>query len=155
MVESKFFTLSDDSSDESREFASFVSGITATGGGDAPENALEALAIAMNSDWVRTGSVRRHVIHLYTDAPALALGARKESANYPADMPADLAELREWWEGQTMEKRAKRLQIFAPDAEPWPEFLTWTNTVVTPSKAGAGCPEADTDTCIHLLVQSI
>ena len=57
MLESKFFTLDG----ESGAFHEFVEGIEATGGGDEPESSLEALALAMKSDWVRTGSVRRHV----------------------------------------------------------------------------------------------
>ena len=151
MVESKFFTLDT----ESGEFHSFVDKIEAEGGGDEPENALEALAIAMKSDWVRSGAVRRHVIIMYTDASALPLGARADAAKYPKDMPKDLAELQEWWEGQYMEKRAKRLLLFAPDATPWSDMADWTNTFHNASKAGAGCDNTDIQTCIHLLVQSI
>lgn len=158
MVESKFFVLDE----ESEAFHNFVNNIEASGGGDEPENSLEALAIAMKSDWVRTGSVRRHVIIMYTDASALKLGERGQAKverpdgtveNF--DAPKDLAELREWWEGQYMEKRAKRLLIFAPDMEPWSDMLDWTNTFHTASKAGAGCDDTDIQTCIHLLVQSI
>ena len=151
MVESKFFVLDD----ESAEFHDFMNGIRASGGGDEPESSLEALALAMKSDWVRTGAVRRHVIIMYTDARALPLGARAGQKNYPADMPADLAELRDWWEGQEMEKRAKRLLVFAPDAEPWSGMMDWTNTFHTASKAGAGCDDVDINTCIQLLVKSI
>lgn len=152
LVESKFFVLDD----ESREFHDFVSNIEASGGGDEPESSLEALAVAMNSDWVTTGSVRRHVIIMYTDASALPLGAGKGAANYPAGMPADIAELREWWEGQKMEKRAKRLLVFAPDMEPWSDIgVDWSNAFHTASKAGAGCDDTDIQTCIHMLVNSI
>ena len=109
----------------------------------------------MNSDWVKTGSVRRHVIIMYTDASALKLGTRNGDSNYPSNMPADLAELREWWEGQKMEKRAKRLLIFAPDTEPWSDMVDWSNTFHTASKAGSGCDDTDIQTCIHMLVNSI
>ena len=151
MLESKFFTLDG----ESGAFHEFVEGIEATGGGDEPESSLEALALAMKSDWVRTGSVRRHVIIMYTDASALPLGARAGQTGYTSDMPKDLAELKEWWEGQYMEKRAKRLLVFAPDATPWSDMADWTNAFHTASKAGAGCDDTDIQTCIHLLVQSI
>ena len=70
MIESKFFVLDE----EKDAFYDFVNGLEAIGGGNIPENSLEALALAMNSDWVRTGSVRRHVIVMYTDAPAIPLG---------------------------------------------------------------------------------
>ena len=157
MVESKFFSLGGGNTpDESAEFQAFVNGIEACGGGDTPENALEALALAFNSDWVRTGAVRRHVIHVYTDAAALPLQARAGKGGYPEDMPADLDELQEMWEGQVMEPRAKRLQIFAPNVEPWTTgFSDWTNTIVTDSPAGTGLPELDVATCIKLLVKSI
>ena len=152
MVESPFFVL-----DEDKEaFRRFVDGIEASGGGDEPENSLEALALAMKSDWVRTGSVRRHVIIMYTDASALKLGERAGQTGYPSDMPKDLAELRELWEGQIMEKRAKRLLVFAPDMEPWSDMLDWTNTFVyADAKAGGGCDNTDIETCINLLVKSI
>ncbi|MBR2966471.1 MAG: VWA domain-containing protein [Clostridia bacterium] len=151
MVESRFFTLDD----ESAEFKAFLAGIEATGGGDGPENSLEALALAINSDWVRTGAVRRHVVMMYTDAPALQLGQRKACAGYPTDMPADLAELHEWWEGQSMERRSKRLLLFAPDTDPWCDMVDWTNTFHQASQAGRGCSDTDIDTCIHMLVNSI
>lgn len=151
MVESKFFVLDE----ESREFHDFVNAIEASGGGDEPESSLEALALAMNSDWVRTGSVRRHVIIMYTDASALKLGEKSGEPGYPSGMPSDLAELREWWEGQKMEKRAKRLLVFAPDMEPWSDMVDWSNTFHTASKAGAGCDDTDIQTCIHMLVNSI
>lgn len=151
MLESKFFVLDEESGD----FHDFVNSIEASGGGDEPENSLEALALAMRSDWVKTGSVRRHVIIMYTDASALPLGEKKGEVGYPADMPADLAELREWWEGQRMEKRAKRLLVFAPDMEPWSNMVDWSNTFHTASKAGAGCDDTDIQTCIRMLVKSI
>ncbi len=151
MVESPFFVLDEDND----AFHNFVDGIEASGGGDEPENSLEALALAMKSDWVRTGAVRRHVIIMYTDASALPLGTRSGSASYPSDMPKDLSELRDLWEGQIMEKRAKRLLVFAPDMEPWSDMVDWTNTFHTASKAGSGCDDTDIETCIHLLVKSI
>lgn len=149
--ESEFFILPQ----QEEELANYVNSIEAVGGGDIPENSLEAIALAMRSDWVRTGSKRRHVIMLWTDAPALELGARKDCPNYPADLPASYEELNEIWEGQEMELKAKRLILFAPDAEPWNEMQFWTNTIHQPSEAGAGCSEAELDVCIRLLVNSL
>ena len=118
MVESRFFVLDD----EVEELYSFVDKIEASGGGDGPENALEALAIAMKSDWVRTGTKRRHVIIMWTDAPALTLGARASSPSYPSDMPADMAELHEWWDDKIMDGRAKWLILCAPNVELWSDM---------------------------------
>lgn len=151
MVESKFFKLDE----EKAEFVDFVNNITATGGGDEAENSLEALAVALKSDWTKSGSVRRHVTLMYTDAPALSLQERKDSEKYPEDMPMDLAELREWWDGQNMENRAKRLIVFAPNAWPWNELEDWEQTFPYYSQAGAGCGENDMETCIRILVNSI
>ncbi len=152
MLESKFFKLDE----EQAEFNAFVERIIATGGGDGPENSLEALALAIKSDWIKTGAVRRHVILMYTDAPALSLGARKDAAAYPVgEMPEDLAELRDWWESQDMEARAKRLILFAPDADPWNTMVDWQSAFHIVSRAGSGCAESDMQTCIRVLVNSI
>lgn len=151
LLESRFFKLDD----EKEEFSDFVNSIVADGGGDTSENALEALALAMKSDWVRTGTKRRHVIMLYTDAPALAFEDRASEPGYPSDMPKNLAELREWWEGQEMELNSKRMLLFAPEANPWVDMIDWSNTFTTTSKAGAGLDDTDINTCIHMLVNSI
>lgn len=152
MMISPFFTLPD----ENAAFEEFVNNINAEGGGDEPENALEALAHAMKSDWTQDGDVRRHVIMLFTDTSALELGARTnfENDDECMAMPANLAELGDWWD--EMENRAKRILFFAPNAAPWDDLsLAWDNTVHIPSKAGEGCEEVDMDTAIKQLVNSI
>lgn len=152
MVESKFFVMGK----EDAEFRDFVNGIEASGGGDCSENSLEALALAMKSDWVRTGAIRRHVIIMYTDAPALQLSARANRVGYLEDMPKDLEELTKMWEVGCMEKRAKRLLIFAPDCAPWSEIgMEWYNTFHTESKLGAGCDDTDIETLIQLIAGCI
>ena len=151
MVESRFFVLDD----EVEELYSFVDKIEASGGGDGPENALEALALAMKSDWVRTGTKRRHVIMLWTDAPALNLGARASSPSYPSDMPADLAELHDLWEGYEMDRQAKRLLLFAPDANPWSDMIDWERTFHQTFQAGKVFSDYDIEACICILFSSI
>lgn len=49
--ESKFFELPE----EKEEFRDFVNGIHEAGGGDDPESGLEALTMAMRSDFVQEG----------------------------------------------------------------------------------------------------
>lgn len=66
MEESQFFILPE----EKQEFYNFVSQIKAGGGGDEPESGLEALALALRSDFVKDGDKKRHVIVLFTDASA-------------------------------------------------------------------------------------
>ena len=128
MVESAFFTLPE----QQDVFESCLNRIEATGGGDCPENALEALALALKSDWTTGGDKRRHIVMLFTDAPALPLGARADCPYYPSGMPKDLPDLSAWWEGTdptfegTFQPRNGRLIAFVPNAEPWVDLQVWT-----------------------------
>ncbi len=157
MVISEFFKLPD----EDVAFKNFVQGIEATRGGDIPENALEALALALKSDFTTGGEKRRHVIVLFTDAPALPLSERTSFPGYPEGMPASFAELGEWWEnglsaqGGTYQPTAGRLVVFAPDAEPWNQMQAWNRVWFTPSAAGAGLSEVDMASAVDILVGSV
>ena len=62
-----FFMLPDQGGARSR---AFVSQLTAGGGGDEPESALEALALAIKSPWERSMDKRRHIVVVCTDASA-------------------------------------------------------------------------------------
>ena len=153
---SDFFTLPEDNED----FGAFVRGIEADGGGDIPENSLEALALALRSDWTTDGERRRHVILLFTDAPALPLGERAAYPGYPEEMPADLKELATWWEspGQstldsTYEARAGRLFAFVPPVAPFTEMESWSRFFPVYSKNPAGPDELDMQEVIALIVQ--
>lgn len=159
MTESRFFEFGADI-DESAEFSAHVNSIQPLFGGDPPENALEAIALAMKSDWTTEGSKRRQVIVVFTDAPALPLDARAGCEGYPAGMPANLDELAEWWEGENQdsignyEPKSGRLIIFAPDAEPWSEFSTWSRTWYTVTNPGEGMEEVDMGMIMDVLVKS-
>ena len=97
---------------------------------------------------------------LFTDAPALALGDRAGSPNYPQGMPKDLAELGDWWEGNdqsfesTYQSNAGRLVVFAPNAYPWEDLQTWNRYWPAFSKAGSGLEDVDIQAAIDLLVGS-
>ena len=71
---SEFFMV--EPSTDSANFESFVSRLGASGGGDEPESGLEALAIAMGSDWTDKGDRQRHLIVMFTDASAHKLEDR-------------------------------------------------------------------------------
>ena len=137
-----------------------MASIAASGGGDGPENALEAIALALKSDWTTGGSNRRHAILVFSDAPALPLGARAGSALYPSGMPASLAELGAWWAGTdqslggTYQPQAGRLVAFVPNAEPWTDLQAWNRYWPAFSNAGAGLEEVDTQNAIDLLTSS-
>lgn len=154
MRESPFFSLPD----QSDELAEFVNSITATGGGDIPENALEALSVALKSDWTTEGVKRRHVVVMFTDAPALSLGARAGCPGYPDDMPKDLAELSAIWEGSsqsagTYSPKAGRLIAFVPNDESWTQLESWNRFTPTYT-AGLGCDDVDMQTVLDTIVGS-
>ena len=120
MLVSDFMTLPE----QTAEFESIVRDVRPHGGGDAPEDGLEALAFAIRSDWCRDGWRKRHIIALFTDAPAHELGFGKADPNYPKEgMPEDFGELSEMWGDEDsqgeMDYQAKRLLLFAPDQTFW------------------------------------
>lgn len=145
MVESdNFFILPE----QSAEFERYLDGIEAKGGGDAPESSLEALALAMKSDFTpreQGQGCPRHIIALFTDSSAHPFqndfneysssddksnNAASKNPIYPKDMFKSLEELKNAWYGQNengyamMEKDAKRLLLFTPcnDCYPWNDF---------------------------------
>ncbi|MGI5199728.1 vWA domain-containing protein [Streptomyces sp. CA-288835] len=148
---------------QARDFEDFVRGIDATGGGDIPESGLEALALAINSPWETGLDRRRHVIVMFTDAPAHPLGTIGTSApTYPAGIPRGIDELFEQWgyaRSQTavMEQSAKRLVLFAPDESPWSDPIAeeWDLTLHFASKAGQGLEEFEMDEIIETIANSL
>ncbi len=159
MEDSGFFSLPE----QNDAFRNYVNTITAKGGGDEPESALEAMALAMRSDWTTKGFKRRHVILVFTDASAAALrdSSRTASEYYPANMPANLAQLGDMWSGCTQElegmpeERSARLVLFAPNVQPWCDMQVWNNVWASFSKAGEGLGDVDIDMAIQLLVNSV
>ena len=160
MEESRFFSVADEA--EAAAFEAFVSGITAEGGGDGPENALEAIFTAMKSDWnPRGGRFRRQIIVVFTDAPFLPLheSSRVAAPIYPLDAPKTLEELQTLFEkgDQTMMYAPKngRLIIYAPkDGTEWPRFKTWERTWFVPTKDNGGCEEVDMNEALAVVVGS-
>ncbi len=152
MKESPFFDLPK----EQDGFESFVKEIYADGGGDEPENGLEALALAMKSDWTKSGDKRRHLIVIWTDASCHPLEKEPKSGTYPHDFPKNVNELTDMWEGQKMDISAKRLVMFAPDSYYWTDIaLYWKNTLHFPSKAGEGLSDVDYNTILETIVNSV
>lgn len=136
------------------EFRSFVMGLKPDGGGPIPENGLEALALAMKSDWNKGGDKRRHIIVVYSDAPTHPL--EKKSEFKPEGLPENFNELTDWWEQGKMEGIAKRLILFAPDAESWTDIAThWEQVIHYPSTAGGGLSDVDYETIVSTVANSI
>ena len=74
-------------------------------------------------------------------------------------MPSTFDELTDWWEDEQngkMNKSAKRIIIFAPDASAWTEIgLNWSNAIHYPAKAGEGLSDVDYDTILLSIVNTI
>ena len=140
------------------EFKEFVNQLNPKGGGDEPENGLEALAMAIKSNWTNDGDKNRHVIVVWTDASTHPLErAESRTPYYPPNMPKDLNELTDLWEDcQYMDDSAKRLVLFAPDAYAWSAIGNdWTNTMHHPAKAGEGLEDVDYELILSNIVNSI
>ncbi|MGW7532200.1 vWA domain-containing protein [Amycolatopsis sp. NPDC054798] len=145
------------------EFERTVRALEPDGGGDEPESGLEALAVAMQSEWETGLDRRRHVIVVFTDAPAHRLGDPRQrgAAGYPSAIPGSLDELFTWWghaqqRGAQMENSAKRLLLFAPEAYPWEDIADdWNNTLFFPSTAGEGLEEWEMDQIIATIASSL
>lgn len=160
MQESDFFALPE----EKKDLHDTIAGIIASGGGDEPEDALEALAYAMASDWqpTRQGARRRQIISVWTDASAHKLGFGNSSAYYDKDfLPNDFEELTDWWGDENNELRrmddiSKRLALFAPSVEPWTILARcWNNVFLVPTDAGKGMHEKNYEDLVNMLVHTI
>ena len=156
MLETEFFDLPQEADD----FKECIDSITAFGGGDDPEDGLEALGYAMKSDWNNDGMKKRHVIVVWTDASTHDIGYGKSAPNYPNGMAQDFSELSSWWGNKEMpgymNQSAKRLLMFAPDEEYWNTISdNWDNTIHFPSEAGNGLSEIDYKQIIDAISNTI
>ena len=133
---SSFYTLFP--AEQTSEFSNFVSGLTAAGGGDEPESGLEALAVAMGSDWVQDGDRQRHIIVMFTDASAHPLESHVGTvpSAFASLGPSSIGGLTDIWEGgvsTNLKDSAQRLLVFAPDVDPWNAIGdAWSKTVFWP-----------------------
>lgn len=153
MLVTDFFNLPE----ESANMRSVMNSIRAEGGGDEPEDALEALAYAIKSKWDTSGMKSRHIIALYTDSCAHNLGYGKSSPKYPSGMAQNMSELTDWWDNPAFIKQsAKRLLLFAPDTEEW-NYISeyWANVIHYPSQAGEGLSEMDFNEILSVIANSI
>ena len=157
-VESRFYELPA----EHQEFADFVGALKAKGGGgDGPESGLEALSLAMHSEWTKQGDRRRHVIVVWSDARPHPLESGQESV--PKQMGEricrDFNQLTDKWEsGQEcgLDRNSRRLVLYAPDSIGWTEISdSWSQVIHFTSQAGKGLREFDLDTILDALANSI
>lgn len=156
MLVTNFFTLPQ----EADSLRKCVSSLVAKGGGDDPEDGLEALAYAIKSKWNTDSAKKRHVIVLWTDDDAHDLGFGKSSSYYPKGMASDIRELTAWWgdveEPGYMDQEAKRLVLFAPDMPGWKQVSdNWDKVLHYPSDAGNGLKDVEYSQIISVISQTI
>ena len=159
MLTTDFFTLPNDKD----LFERCIRGIEAVGGGDDPEDGLEAMAYAIRSHWCEGGSgiKRRQVIVVWTDAATHDLGFGWDEETYPREyMVKDFNELTSWWGDASstgyMDKNAKRLLLYAPDQPYWNTIsANWDNVLHFPSEAGQGLDEVSYSEIIDTISNSI
>jgi len=156
MLVTDFFKLPE----QAEDFERCVKSLQADGGGDDPEDGLEALAYAIKSKWDTEGMKKRQVIVVWTDDATHPLGYGRSSEFYPNGMANDINELTAWW-GSAQQKgfidnNAKRLLLFAPDAPDWSVISrNWDNVLHFPSAAGEGLSEYEYDQIIDTISSTI
>ena len=150
MMVTDFFLLPQ----QAAEFEACIKSIHADGGGDIPEDGLEALAYAIKSKWNTASARGRQVIVVWTDAGTHELGYGRRSKFYPNGMPQNLSELNDWWDG--MNSNSKRLVLFAPDENGWSYISqNWDNTIHIPSAAGNGLAEKSYNEILNAIANSV
>lgn len=156
MLVTNFFKLPE----QAAEFERCVRSLEADGGGDDPEDGLEALAYAIKSPWETEGTKKRQVIVVWTDASTHPLGYGKTSKYYPNGMAQNMAELTAWWGDQQQKgyisQDAKRLLLYAPDEPDWSIISkNWDKVMHFPSKAGDGLSELEYNQIIDTITNTI
>jgi hypothetical protein len=159
MLTTDFFNLPQDKD----LFERCIRGIEAAGGGDDPEDGLEALAYAIRSHWCEggVGVKRRQVIVVWTDASTHELGFGWDEETYPREyMVRDFNVLTSWGgdasENGFMDNNAKRLLLYAPDQPYWNTIsANWDNVLHFPSEAGQGLDEVSYSEIIDTISNSI
>ena len=164
---SRFF----DMSYETDAFMAFLNGIKAKGGGDLPESSLEALSMAMQSEWcspIDPSIKKRHIIVLFTDASAHPLEQSADGTDkyYPILMPKTYADLIDMWGSAAqgtcmdndakMDPTAKRLAIYAPaTSEPWSHIADDMDlTSFAPIQPDRGGADISTEALLKMLSQT-
>ncbi len=157
MMTTDFFTLPE----EADLFREAIDSIEPSGGGDEPEDGLEALGYAIRSDWSNEGIKNRSVIVVWTDASTHPIGYASDEPNYPRGMARSFSELTEWWGDEQIESpyikdNAKRLILFAPAKPYWTDISrSWNRVLHYPSKAGKGLEEVTYMEIINAISNSI
>ncbi len=129
------------------DFKSYVSQLSANGGGDGMEIGYDALGLAMESDWLEDDNVHQ-VIILWTDASSHPL-----SPSIPG--PTSFKQLTNTWRDK-MNAQYKRLILFAPNDSTWATIVNnWDKTTQHDVRSGAGLSDIDYEKIIKTLSETI
>ena len=167
---SDFFSLPS----QTNELLDALDSLDAKGGGDDPESSLEALALAMKTDWVKISDLNtqrsRHVIVLFTDDAAHKFEEVETytGVNYPSGIPKSYNELWMFWNGSQpldgntertlyMDKRAKRILIFAPErCYPWDDMIEdFSNMYLVPVEQALGVSDISSETMLKYIRSAV
>lgn len=175
MLSCPFYDLDDEADRNALQV--FVDKLHAAGGEDLPESGLEALHYAITSDWDRDpASKHRHVIMLFTDAPAIDLADPRNAVNphYPNGdgIPRSLPELQaEYCDNDIIGTLDQRLYIFAPSTNKpedclgldnemvpcinWSEVANWNGATLLEMRTDGGMTETSLEMIITTLTGSL
>lgn len=131
MMMTDFFTLPNDAN----LLRDAVKSVVPDGGGDDPEDGLEAVAYAIKkTQWSNVADRNRHVIVVWSDDGTHPLGFGKSSPYYPNGMAKDFDELSTWWGSKyapgIMDEYAKRMVLFTPYNSGWKDIANNWNKVI-------------------------
>lgn len=144
-----------------KDFEACLHSVIPEGGGDDPEDGLEALAYAIQSNWCGGSGRKRHIIVVLSDEGTHKLGYGKKAPSYPKGMAEDFCELSDWWGSKQrpgiMDEHAKRLIIFAPDKPGWNLIReTWNNVIhVITDDSDIGLCQISYADILHAICESI
>lgn len=127
LEESKFFVLPD----EEQDMVQYVNNIELTDGDKLENYGLEAIATALKSKWNAACKRNRQMMVIFSDKKAYPLSNNHDGlVYYPKDMPKDLPELGDWFEGEkqigTYKAKFGRLVAFVPRDYPWDDICGWS-----------------------------
>jgi len=154
MLATDFFNLPE----ESEIFENVLRCLEAKGGGDDPEDGLEALAYAIRSKWEKNNGNARQIIAVFSDAPTHPLGLGSFSSRYyPKDMAKDFEELTQWWNSNIfISDKEKRLILFTVDGYDWSVISqNWENAVLFPVEGAEGCTELEYEDIVTAISNAI
>lgn len=171
--ESKFFEMPD----ERVSFREFLCNIQTYGGCSGRRPGLAALAMAMNSDFVQDGDIKRHIVVLFTDATSYSFEEMKDlkengysnssmSMKGLDNIPDSLDDFYYEWCGVhplgvtpkyfKLDWRGRRLVLVAPTSYPWDYMeVELENTLRVPIEDISGTTDVDLEKVFDIISYGI